>query len=85
MPEGPEIETERLHEAIHEEVEHEGGSFLRRIALTTALFAAIAVNLLNYDLLGRDLFFRVLEYRHYGLAALLVAITAASVDRLPQE
>jgi len=42
MPEGPEIETERLHEAIHEEVEHEGGSFLRRIALTTALFAAIA-------------------------------------------
>jgi hypothetical protein len=50
-----------------------------------ALFAAIAVNLLNYDLLGRDLFFRVLEYRHYGLAALLVAITAASVDRLPQE
>jgi len=42
MPEGPEIETEKLHEAIHEEVEHEGGSFLRRIALTTALFAAIA-------------------------------------------
>jgi hypothetical protein len=42
MPEGPEIETERLHETIHEEVEHEGGTFLKRIALTTALFAAIA-------------------------------------------
>jgi hypothetical protein len=50
-----------------------------------ALGAAIAVNLLNYDLLGRDLFFRVLEYRHYGLAALLVAVSAASVDRLSQE
>ena len=42
MPEGPEIETEKLHETIHEELEHEGGSFLKRIALTTALFAAIA-------------------------------------------
>ena len=42
MPEGPEIETERLHETIHEEVEHGGGTFLKRIALTTALFAAIA-------------------------------------------
>ncbi len=42
MPEGPEVETERLHEAIHEEVEREGGPFLRRIALTTALFAALA-------------------------------------------
>ncbi len=42
MPEGPEIETEKLHETIHEEVEHEGSAFLKRIALTTALFAAIA-------------------------------------------
>src|SRR5215467_8030415 len=42
MPEGPEIETEKLHEAIHEEVEHEGGAFLKRIALTTALIAALA-------------------------------------------
>src|SRR5262252_5455292 len=42
MPEGPEVETERLHEAIQEELEHEGGAFLKRIALTTALFAAIA-------------------------------------------
>ena len=42
MPEGPEVETEGLREAIHEEVEHEGGAFLKRIALTTALFAALA-------------------------------------------
>src|SRR5512141_48430 len=42
MPEGPEVETEKLHEAIQEELEHDGGSFLKRIALTTALFAAIA-------------------------------------------
>ena len=42
MPEGPEVETEGLTEAIHEEVEHGGGAFLKRIALTTALFAALA-------------------------------------------
>ncbi len=42
MPEGPEVETERLHEAIHEELEKEGGAFLKRIALTTALLAALA-------------------------------------------
>lgn len=42
MPEGPEVETERLHEAIHEELEREGGTFLKRIALTTALLAALA-------------------------------------------
>ncbi len=42
MPEGPEVETERLHEAIHEELEKEGGGFLRAIALTTALLAALA-------------------------------------------
>ncbi|HEY6928924.1 MAG TPA: DUF4337 domain-containing protein [Thermoanaerobaculia bacterium] len=42
MPEGPEVETESLREKIHEEVEHEGGSFLKRIALTTALLAALA-------------------------------------------
>jgi hypothetical protein len=42
MPEGPEVETERLHEAIHEEMEKEGGAFLKRIALTTALLAAVA-------------------------------------------
>src|SRR5512143_750128 len=42
MPEGPEVETEKLHEAIKEELEHEGGSFLKRIAMTTALLAALA-------------------------------------------
>jgi len=42
MPEEQEIETEKLHEAIHEELEKEGGSFLRAIALTTALLAALA-------------------------------------------
>jgi hypothetical protein len=42
MPEGPEVETERLTEAIQEEVEKEGGGFLRAIALSTALFAALA-------------------------------------------
>jgi hypothetical protein len=42
MPEGPEIETEQLREAIHEELEKEGGAFLRTIALTTAILAVLA-------------------------------------------
>ncbi len=42
MPEGPEVETEKLHEAIHEELDREGGGFLRTIALTTAILAALA-------------------------------------------
>ena len=42
MPDEPEIETEKLHEAIKEELEHEGGGFLKRIALTTAILAALA-------------------------------------------
>ena len=42
MPEGPEVETEKLREEIHEELEHEGGSFLKRIALTTAILAVFA-------------------------------------------
>jgi hypothetical protein len=42
MPEGPEVETDKLREEIHEELEKEGGSMLRRIALSTAIFAAIA-------------------------------------------
>jgi len=42
MPESPEVETERLHETIQEELEKEGSSFMRRIAVTTAAFAAIA-------------------------------------------
>jgi len=42
MPEGPEVETEKLHEAIKEELEHEGGMFLKQIALSTAVLAAFA-------------------------------------------
>jgi Domain of unknown function (DUF4337) len=41
MPEGPEVDTDKLTEEIHDEAEH-GGKFLRAIALTTALFAALA-------------------------------------------
>lgn len=42
MPEGPEVETDKLREEIHEELEKEGGSLLRWIALSTALLAALA-------------------------------------------
>jgi hypothetical protein len=42
VPEEPEIETEKLHEAIQEELERDGGRLLRTIALTTALLAAFA-------------------------------------------
>jgi hypothetical protein len=42
VPEEPEVDTDRLHEEIHEELEKEGGSLLKAIALTTALFAALA-------------------------------------------
>lgn len=42
MPEGPEVEIDSVHESIHETAEREGGTFLRRIALSTALLAAFA-------------------------------------------
>jgi hypothetical protein len=42
MPEDVEIDVDKLHETIKEEVERKGGGFLRRIALTTAVFAAFA-------------------------------------------
>jgi hypothetical protein len=42
VPEEPEVETDKLHEAIHEELEKEGGSFLKYVAMTTALLAALA-------------------------------------------
>ncbi len=41
MPEPMEDETERVHEIV-KELEEQGGSLIRQIALTTALFAAIA-------------------------------------------
>jgi hypothetical protein len=45
MPEGPEVETDKLREAIDEEIEKEkkeDGNLLRTIALTTAVLAALA-------------------------------------------
>ena len=42
MPEGPEVDTDNLRETIHEEIEREGGAFLKRIALTTAVLAVFA-------------------------------------------
>ncbi len=42
MPEDAEVPTEKVHESIHEELEHEGGRFLKQIALTTAILAACA-------------------------------------------
>lgn len=42
MPEEQEVETEQLREAVKEELEREGGAFLKRVALTTALLAALA-------------------------------------------
>lgn len=42
MPETPEVDTDKLREAVQEELEREGGQFLRRIALTTAVLAAVA-------------------------------------------
>jgi hypothetical protein len=42
MPEEGEIELDKLHEQVHEELEREGGAFLKRIALSTAILAAFA-------------------------------------------
>src|SRR5437899_6003808 len=42
MPEEPEVDTEKLHEAVHEELERDGSRFLKQIALTTAVLAAFA-------------------------------------------
>ena len=42
MPEEPEVEYEKMHEAIKEELEKEGGSFLKLISLTTAVLAVLA-------------------------------------------
>ena len=41
MPEGPEVDTEPLHETIHHRLEREGGQLLRAIALTTTLLASL--------------------------------------------
>nr|WP_183876513.1 DUF4337 domain-containing protein [Rhizobium sp. BK491] len=42
MPEEIEVDTDKLREAIDEEIEKKSGSLLRSIALTTAFFAALA-------------------------------------------
>ena len=42
MPEGPEIDSDKLRETIDDEIEKQGGALLRTIALTTAVFAAVA-------------------------------------------
>jgi hypothetical protein len=42
VPDEIEVDTDKLHEEIHEELEREGGWLLKAIALTTALFAALA-------------------------------------------
>jgi hypothetical protein len=42
MPEDSEIGIEKLDEAIHDALDREGGGFLKRIALTTAVLAAFA-------------------------------------------
>ncbi|MER2558975.1 MAG: DUF4337 domain-containing protein [Candidatus Competibacter denitrificans] len=42
MPEMIEVDTDKLHEAIKEELEQEGSTLIKRIALTTALLAALA-------------------------------------------
>ena len=42
MPEEIEVDTDNLREAIDREIERASGSLLRTIALTTALFAALA-------------------------------------------
>src|SRR5207245_2997493 len=42
VPEEIEVDTDKLHEEIHEELESEGGWLLKAIALTTELFEALA-------------------------------------------
>jgi hypothetical protein len=42
MPEEPEVENEKLQEAVHEAVESENHRLIKAIALTTAVFAALA-------------------------------------------
>lgn len=42
VPEGPEIDTDKLRETIDAEIEREGSKLLRTVALTTAILAALA-------------------------------------------
>jgi hypothetical protein len=42
MPEGPEVDTDKVHETIHEAAEREASRLIRAIAITTSLLAALA-------------------------------------------
>jgi hypothetical protein len=42
MPEEIEVDTDELREKVHEELEREGGNFLKVVALSTAMLAALA-------------------------------------------
>lgn len=42
MPEGPEVDLDAVREHVHEAAEHESGHFMRVVALTTAVLAALA-------------------------------------------
>lgn len=42
MPEEIDVDSQEIREKVHEELEREGGSLLRDIALSTAIFAAFA-------------------------------------------
>jgi len=42
MPEGPDVDLDKVHESISETLKEKGGTFLKRIALTTAVLAAFA-------------------------------------------
>ena len=42
MPEGPEVDLDSIQERVSEEVERETSGFIRIVALTTALLAALA-------------------------------------------
>jgi len=42
VPEGPEVDLDKLREQIDEEIEREGGRLIRLIALVTAILAALA-------------------------------------------
>lgn len=42
MPEEIEIDTDKLRETIDEEIEHQNNGMLRSVALSTAIFAALA-------------------------------------------
>ena len=44
MPEEPEIDTDKLREAIDEEIEKNGAAFLRGVAMSTSVLAALAQN-----------------------------------------